>query len=197
MRKTRHRTRTRQAVRDHAVSAAWGAAEGTVFFIVPDVWISWVALRSPRRSLATTVSALVGALAGGTLTHVWGARTSAVGSRELLVRVPAISSSMVEQVEAEVARDGGPAMMAGPLRGVPYKIYARTSGLQGRSVAGFLAWSVPARMIRFLLVAIGASALAGAGRRLLPEQLDSVAPVAFVTSWTAFYAWFFNTVGRD
>ena len=45
-------------LRDHAVAAAWGAAEATFLPVVPDVWISRVALRDPRRALATTVTAM-------------------------------------------------------------------------------------------------------------------------------------------
>ncbi|MFL0580458.1 hypothetical protein [Dietzia sp. 179-F 9C3 NHS] len=182
---------------DHLVAAAWGAAEATFFVVVPDVWISRVVLRSPRRGAATTVSALAGALAGGVVTHRWGARIPADSSARALAALPAISPTMVRKVEADLARDGHRTLMEGPTRGVPYKIYARSSGLHGMPLGGFLAWSVPARMARFLLVTAGTAGSMAVGRRLVPRSIDRLAPAAHALAWTGFYLWFFRTVGRE
>src|SRR3546814_16266356 len=48
----------------HAVSLLWGFAEATVFFVVPDVWISRRALSSWRAALRGCGFALAGALVG-------------------------------------------------------------------------------------------------------------------------------------
>src|SRR3546814_4475619 len=49
----------------HAISLLWGFAEATVFFVVPDVWISRRALSSWRAALRSCGFALAGALVGG------------------------------------------------------------------------------------------------------------------------------------
>ena len=182
----------------HAVAAAWGAAEATAFFIVPDVWISRVALRSPRRAYAATASAVAGAVAGGVVTYLWAQRTNPESSRAALRAIPAISGTMVDRSAEEVERRGNRAMLTGPLRGVPYKLYARAAGVQGGSLPGFVAWSLPARLPRFLLVAFLASRIrgrvepvAGAG---LTARLEYPVHAAF---WVAFYAWYLNAVGRE
>ncbi|WP_238385220.1 hypothetical protein [Nesterenkonia muleiensis] len=183
-------------VRDHSVAAAWGFAEATFFFVVPDVWTSWVGLRKPKRALGTTVSALGGALAGGAVTYAWGRHASASSSRTALTRVPGITDGMISEVEREVADSGHASLMRGPTRGVPYKIYARASGLQGKSLLNFLAWSVPGRLVRFVLVTLVASGVAAGVRRLFPRIPEKLISGIFWGCWTAFYAWFIPTVAR-
>lgn len=180
-------------------AAAWGWAEATWFFVVPDVLTSAIALRRPRAGLVATLGALAGALAGGLATYAWGSRLPATASRAWLVRVPAIDDPMVTRVEAEMADQGPRALLVGPLRGVPYKIYARTAGLHRLPLGPFLAWSALGRMPRFVLVTGVVGALArAAGRtrgrsrwaRLLRDRRTHA--VAFATGWTAFYAWFWT-----
>lgn len=173
----------------------WGFAEGTFFFLVPDIWLSYLTLSSPKRAFAASVPALLGALAGGAATYTWGRRLPAQESRRLLASLPAISTSMVDTVETELAR-GLPAMVLGPLRGRPYKIYARTAGVRGDGMLPFLLWSIPARLPRFLLVTGGAALAVRGGRRILGNR-PRLEKLIFTAAWTAFYAWFFSTVGRE
>jgi membrane protein YqaA with SNARE-associated domain len=135
------------------VAALWGLAEGTVFFLVPDVCLTWVALRDRRAALRACAAALAGALVGGLLMYEWGARDPAA-ARALLDRVPAISQGMIARVETEIAARGALALFIGPLRGTPYKIYAVLSGERGEGLALFLAVSVPARLLRFVLLTL-------------------------------------------
>src|SRR3546814_12347528 len=65
-----HPNESGQATRAaHAVSLLWGFAEATVFFVVPDVWISRRALSSWRAALRGCGFALAGALVGGVLLY--------------------------------------------------------------------------------------------------------------------------------
>lgn len=184
--------------RDQVLSAAWGAAEATCFFIVPDVWITRVALRSPKGAFAAAGSALLGAVLGGVATYAWGKRTSRAQSNRLLRKLPAISGAMIDKAEDEMVKVGNRGMLWGPLRGVPYKIYARTAGMQGQSFAGFLAWSIPARIPRFLLVAAATVGLAAGARRFVsPTTLDKLTPSIHTIFWIAFYSWYLRVVGRE
>lgn len=184
------------AWRDHGTAAAWGFAEATAFFIVPDVWLSAVALRSPRRGLRCVVPATVGALAGAVLTRHWGARVPAAGSARALATLPGISPAMVARVERRFARHPRRALVTGPLSGTPYKIYARTAGLQDYPLSVFLVWSVPARTPRFLLVTGTVGALGVAGRRYFPRAPAWLRWGTFGAGWAGFYTWFFRNVGH-
>lgn len=185
------------AMAENVIAAVWGVAEGTVFFIVPDVWISWVALKSRRRSLTTTLSALAGALVGGLATYKYSSRTGADATRRFLVGQPAISHAMINRIEHEMVEEGPKTLMRGPLRGAPYKIYARTAGVQEQPLGTFLAWSVPARLIRFVLVSLGSSAMASATKKHFPRHAKTINRIGFFAAWTAFYIWFFKTTGRE
>ena len=185
------------ALREHVIAAAWGGAEATFFFIVPDVWLSRIALTNPRRAVAASVSALGGALAGGVLTYRWGRREGAAASARTLSVLPAISARMVAKVEADMARRGTRALLFSFTRGEPYKVYARTAGLQDVGLGSFLAMSVPARMFRFLAVPLGVAGLAAAGRRALPQLTPRAELLILGAGWAAFYAVFFRAMGRD
>lgn len=180
--------------RIHAWAAAWGLAEGTFFFIVPDVWLSWVALQGPRTARKAALSALAGAVAGGALIHAWARRTDASTTRAWLLRVPAITPEMIAEVEAGLER-GMHTMVLGPLRGIPYKIYARTAGARGESLGAFLAWSVPARLPRFLLLPVATQALTAAGRKLLGGERRRAERAIHLLAWGAFYTWYFTHTG--
>ena len=57
----------------NAIAAFWGFAEATLFFIVPDVWLTAITVRLGRmaafRAAAWTIA---GALFGGALMYDWG-----------------------------------------------------------------------------------------------------------------------------
>ncbi|WP_144831615.1 hypothetical protein [Kocuria rhizophila] len=185
------------ALRDHAVAGLWGFAEATAFFVVPDVWLSAVALRNLPRGLTGAASATAGALVGGAVVHRWGARATGDDSARMLARIPAVSPAMVERVEREMAGRGFTAVLLGPLRGTPYKLYARTAGLRGDPLPRFLAWSVPARTPRFVVVTAAVGGISALHDRLWPHAPERARWAIFGTGWTAFYAWYFRTVGRD
>jgi len=54
---------------------AWGFAEATLFFIVPDLLLTFIALYSFRRSVKVLAFILLGALVGGTLMFCAGQRS--------------------------------------------------------------------------------------------------------------------------
>lgn len=135
------------------IAAFWGLAEATLFFIVPDVLLSAVAIRSPRRALSLCFWVLAGALLGGTLMYLWGAREPDY-LWALLAWVPAVSESMLATVAASLRDTGVLATFWGPLTGTPYKLYAALAPGADISLGLFLLVSIPARLIRFVLVSL-------------------------------------------
>lgn len=166
--------------------AAWGLAEATLFFIVPDVLLTRLALRSGRRAIVACGWTLAGALAGGLVMYGWGAGDPDRAMR-VLDAVPAIDREMIERVGVEIADDAA-AMLLGPLGGVPYKIYAVQAGRHNVSVPLFLLISIPARGIRFVLTALIASAIATVVRRRFSQAACDRLHAVF---WVGLYAWYF------
>ena len=141
------------------IAAFWGFAEATLFFVVPDVAISFLALRWRKIALVACLWAFVGALAGGAVMYSWGRRAPAT-AEAVLEKVPGVNRAMVLRVRGELEETGAAAVALGPLRTTPYKIYAVEAGSLGTSPLAVLAASVPSRLVRFLLTALIVSWLA-------------------------------------
>jgi membrane protein YqaA with SNARE-associated domain len=165
------------------VAFAWGFAEATFFFIVPDVCLTFIALASLQTAFEASLFALVGALAGGCVMYLCGS-SRPEAARRFLTRIPGIRASLIGSVRLQLQAGGLFAILLGPLRGTPYKIYAAEWGALGRSFAGFLLISIPARYPRFLLSLLAAAALR-----------EFVSPLMLGVLWLAFYCFYFWKFG--
>jgi len=168
------------------VALAWGLAEGTFFFFVPDVWLTWVALGTPRLAAVACLWAVAGAVAGGTLMYCWG-RVDPATVLAALDAVPAISRAMCEQVGEQIRTGGVATMAVGTFSGVPYKIYAAQAGVNAVNLFAFLAMSVLARLSRFLLV----TGIAAALFRFTPQWTTTRRRWVHVALWSLFYIGYF------
>jgi membrane protein YqaA with SNARE-associated domain len=175
----------------NAVALLWGFAEATLFFIVPDVWLSVVAVwRGRRAALLAAGWAVGGAVVGGALMHIWGA-SSPDAAVAALARLPAISPAMIAGVHADLERLRGAAVVIGAVTGVPYKIYAVLAQEAGLQLPLFLLISVPARAIRFVIVVLVADRLNEMlARRLTPRWRYGVLGIV----WIVFYSFYFATM---
>lgn len=170
------------------LAALWGLAEATLFFIVPDVLLSGLALRQPmRRVIRMCLWALGGALLGGLLMYGWGwfAPISVLG---VLREIPAIDLALCEAVMRQLREDGLIALFIGPLTGTPYKIYAAMAGALALNPWLFFALSIPARLLRFVAVA--------GLVKLICRQWPGL-PLRWrlglwAAGWLGFYGWYFS-----
>jgi membrane protein YqaA with SNARE-associated domain len=170
---------------------AWGFAEATLFFIVPDVLLTLVALFSFRRSARVLACILLGALAGGAIMFYLGAKDPAQ-ARQVVLRVPFVSQAMFEKTQQSFQRDGIWALTKGPGNGIPYKVY----GVQARKYSGlllFLLASLLARLERFALFWLIAGAMGSLFRKnILRQPMVTVAVHACI--WIIGYAWYWSKI---
>jgi membrane protein YqaA with SNARE-associated domain len=175
-----------------AIAALWGFAEATVFFIVPDVWISFIAMRRGWRAGALAAGiACFGALLGGLVMYLCGSRDAEM-ARYVLDMVPAISPAMVAAAGEDLQLHGLITMLTGAFTGVPFKIYAVEAGALKGGLPPFLIVALAARLTRFLLAALIAAAAAHGLRQFLRERTILILLGAF---WLLFYAWYFAVTG--
>ncbi len=176
--------------RANAIASLWGFAEATIFFIVPDVLLGWLALRSPKRGFIACLFALLGALIGGSAMWLWG-RFDPDSARAIFELLPAMGGDSIASVEKQLADSGITALFLGPLGGTPYKIYAVEAANLGYGLAIFLAVSIPARLTRFVLVTI----VSGVASRVLRRRFSMrTVQMIHVGCWALFYAWFFTVM---
>ena len=174
----------------NGLALIWGFAEATVFFIVPDVLLSWFGLKDLRRALIACLFALLGALAGGSIIWLLGHRDPEP-LRNLFAALPAIDTGMILTVREQLQTQGILALFLGPLSGTPYKLYALESAHVGLGYLPFLLISVPARLLRFALVTLAAASLGRLlGSRLTLHQQQQL----LLLGWAAFYAWYFHAM---
>jgi membrane protein YqaA with SNARE-associated domain len=169
---------------------AWELAEATLFFFVPDVLLSAVAVHDRRRALRCCLWALGGALVGGTIMFLW-AENAPASALATVDHVPAVTERMLTRVESGLADTGAWAMFVGPLTGTPYKLYAVLAPPAGIDLVTFLLISVPARLIRFVLAVLVASFVAD---RLPSGTAPRTKLALLLAFWLAFYALYFTVL---
>ena len=169
----------------------WGFAEATLFFIVPDVLLTLVALFSFRRSARVLACILLGALGGGTIMFYLGAKNPAE-AKAVVLRVPFVSSAMFDKTAQSFQHDGIWALTKGPGNGIPYKVY----GVQASRHSGlllFLLVSLLARLERFALFWLIAGALGFAFRKNIPRQ-PRITVAVHACVWILGYAWYWTKI---
>jgi membrane protein YqaA with SNARE-associated domain len=177
------------------IGFAWAFAEATLFFIVPDVWIGWVALVARRAAWAVLGFTLLGALVGGTLTYAVSAATAPATTASIVDSVPTVNPDAIERVSNEMEEHGSRSVVFGPLRmGTPYKLYARAAAVQDESLVAFLLWSIPGRLERMLPVMV-LGLLAGVVLRRWVRARPRIALSLYGAIWLAVYAVYVVRIG--
>jgi hypothetical protein len=176
-----------------AIAAAWGLAEATLFFVVPDVLLSWLAGFRPRVAWRAVAACLGGALLGGLLMYL-AATDSLERMRALLDAVPAINADFIAATGAALQEQYGSQMLRAGFSGVPYKILAVESAAQGQPLATFLGWSVPARLSRWVLVVLLARGVTLFVRSRFAAA-DRVLWTLWGAGWGIVYVVYFTLMG--
>jgi membrane protein YqaA with SNARE-associated domain len=159
----------------------WGFAEGTLFFVLPDVPLSLAAMFRPRCALRHIVAIVVGAVLGGALMFTWSEHGGS--ARNAVAHVPLVRPVMFEEVDHDFRQSGVWAAVRGPVRGIPYKIYAVEAPMHS-TLMPFLVASVVARVWRLVLAWLG---FAGAGIVLRKFGRGSFAPYLHAVFWIVVY----------
>jgi hypothetical protein len=174
-----------------ALAFLWGLAEGSFFFVVPDVAISLVAMLEPRRTWRHIFAAIAGSVVAGMFLFSWSSRQPG-SAREAVAKVPLVTERMISQVHASYRTRGLGAMFLGPLSGIPYKIYA-VEAPEFLGEGAFLWLTVPVRAERFLIVWAGfgiARFLLQRSRRWMASQLT----ILHSSFWVLFYAFYWGRI---
>jgi len=160
----------------------WGFAEGTLFFVLPDVPLSFVAMFRPRRAWLHLAAIVAGALLGGALMFSWSERSES--ARQAVEQVPAVTPAMFAGAEQDLQAYGIWGTSLGPVRGIPYKIYA-VEAPRHATLPMFLLVTIPARLWRLVIVWLG---FAAAGSILRKTGRVSFAPALHIVFWVVTYA---------
>lgn len=170
---------------------AWGLAEASFFFVVPDVLISAYALRSGRLALFALAGSLIGACIGGAAMYLW-AQHEPAAARALVDAVPFVPQRLFAFAAELSAAHGGLGILIGSFSGVPYKIFA-VQAPDIMSLATFVAWTLPGRALRFTLSATVAWSMA---RWLRPRWRPAWVRLGWAAVWIGIYAGYWIEMSR-
>jgi hypothetical protein len=168
------------------IVAGWSAAEAAIFFIVADVPISWIAVRSGTR--AAMLAAVVAALASvvGAAAVLFSSGHDPAGVAATMAALPGIDPALIE--EAARSYHAGPlAILAGSFSGTPFKLFSLEAAKEGSFL--FLLLAPLVRLPRFLAIAL----LVGGISRFLQRWMTVRQRLTLLLAlWVAFYAWYFS-----
>jgi hypothetical protein len=170
------------------IVAGWSAAEAAIFFIVADVPISWIAVRSGTK--AALLAALVAALASvvGAVAVLFWAGHDPTGAATAMAALPGIDSALIAEAARRYA-EGFDAVLAGSFSGIPFKLFGLEAAKQGGAL--FLVLSPLLRLPRFLAIAL----FVGGISRLLERWMTVRQRLSLLlVLWIAFYAWYFTVM---
>jgi membrane protein YqaA with SNARE-associated domain len=176
----------------NGIAFAWGLAEATLFFLVPDVWLTRLAVQDFRKAWVASLWALFGAILGGTVLWIAARQGVADGLFSVFDSLPGISPALIEKSGTALEEHGLLSLATGAMSGQPYKLYAVQAGVSGVAFIPFVLASLGARFCRFLL----SSTLAWGIGRLLRSQGQKFLLRLHGVSWLIFYLWYFWTM-RD
>lgn len=171
----------------------WGLAEGTFFFIVPDVFLTLLLLGSLRATLLAWAASILGSLCSVLLLFRWMAIDPGEVTA-LITALPGISPALVDSVADALALHGlpwTPWLVAG---GIPFKVYAMGAAGLGFPLEMVLVWTLLARVVRIapvLLLALAVIRLAGPDPQRHPRRWFW----AVLLAWAAFYGVYFQRMG--
>ncbi len=177
----------------HWLAFAWGLAESTFFFLVPDILSSRLVLQDRRAGFAACRWSLAGALLGGCALFLLG-RNPALATPLLHAFdfIPGINPALMEQARQGLEQQGATALFAGFIGGIPYKLYALQAAGTGLGLGQFLLASAVARLSRFILITMLAW---GAGRLLLRKFASDTILRVHAAAWITFYLFYFWRMG--
>jgi len=170
-------------------ACVWGVAEATLFFIVPDVILTYATLRHGwQAGLKLAIFTATAAALAGIGMWMWG-RFNPASAEHAMLMVPAVGSDLVMRTSREMAGFWPLNLVVGAITGAPYKLYAVAAGEHGVNVAAFALVSYAARLLRFAysvgLTALGLEILRRMGR-------ERWAAHVLTAGWVILYAVYFS-----
>ena len=136
--------------------AAWAFAEAVSWPLVPELLLAVLVVAAPRSAPRLAALAVAASVAGGLL-------TTSLASAGVHPPAPLTTPRMEAVAADRVAEDGARALLAQPLSGVPYKVYATAA--TDVPAGDFVVWSLAARGGRIAVVAAVFALLGVVGRR--------------------------------
>ena len=181
------------------IALIWGFCEATWFFVIPDPLLSWAAARSNRGAVIATVATVLGAMLGAAVLYALLATGTTPGALRALWRMfPGFYPKMAVIAHGHLTSAGPSGLLAGPMSGIPYRIYVVEAWSLGTPLGAVIAWTPLARLERMILAPLVVTGLRMALERWVAPWLSAAGRSRMLTGlmvavglyWVAVYAWY-------
>ena len=169
----------------------WGFAEGTFFFIIPDLVLSWASLAGARSGIKILGAILAGAVVGGLCIYAW-ALWRPDSARFAVAAVPFVRTKMFGKVQEDYRAHGVSGIFYTLGTGIPYKVYAVLAPSVTSPVT-FGLISIPARFERLALSWLVPTMLGLFLKRWIRHHRRLTAAL-WLGFWIVIYAVYWSTV---
>lgn len=178
---------------NEVVAFIWGFSEATIFFIIPDVYITFVLLFSIRAGFTAIVWSIIGSIFGGIciyLLHMFSFNFLSV-----LLMIPGITLVMIKHAMKIFEGNNFPGFSSVPFSGIPYKIYAYSASYYEMPFYLFIVWTIVARIIRYAFPITVVIII----KKVFDEHIRKHVKfwlVAYCIIWISFYIWYLSTIDK-
>ena len=169
-------------------AGGWAFAEAVLFFLVPDVWLGYVALYAPRRMPVMLVAITIGAALGATVLYL-ATLVFGDGLSSVITAVPGIDAADLERARVELADQGAIAFLNGILAALPVKVYIHAAALSGIDLVDVVVFTIINRIERLLVFGLVMALVGWLGRPAI-ARWPLAAALLYVLAWVIFYAGF-------
>jgi membrane protein YqaA with SNARE-associated domain len=169
----------------------WGFAEATLFFIIPDVVLSWASLAGAKCGIKIFGAILAGAIVGGFCMYLWAVWQPEV-ARSAVAGVPFVRTKMFDQVQADYRSHGVSGIFYTLGTGIPYKVYAVLAPPVCSPIT-FVPISFLARLERMVLSWLIPTILGGLLQRWIRNH-QRLTGALWIGFWVITYARYWSTV---
>lgn len=169
-------------------SLVWSFLEATVFFVVPDVWLSFCGFFKFRTVVGTLLASVVGSMLGATVLSCVPAIS------QVWHLLPGFYPRMLEVAHGHLAQHGAYGLLVGPKSGIPYKFYVSEASTLGISLSSVLLWTPLARLERIAIAPLAVWLLWSIVRRTRVNQLRAkrILLGAIACYWIGLYVWYWG-----
>lgn len=183
----------------------WGFNEGLWFFIIPDIILSFAALKGWRPAIYTTLATVFGSMLAAVTIYLTLAHFPPETFTAIWSSLPGYYPKMLDTVNSHLTADGVKGLLNGPTSGIPYRFYALQAYAQNIGLLDLLIWTPLARLQRVVLAPIAvliikwlldllAKKLPIQKRKYLKqESINKWLFVIISLYWVYIYIWYWGT----
>lgn len=182
------KTGTNRTTYQYVITFLWSLFEAVFFFIVADVPLSLISIESLKKAFKALGYALLGALLGGIIMYTLGFHNSS-NLANYLKLLPDVRPEYLLEVKNGLQNNGLITMFNGPVKGIPYKVYALYSGELELSFTLFILLSIPGRAARFIISILVSNFVSKIILKKVSLRRKQLVVLSF---WILYYTFHFN-----